>query len=68
MSYSFAHIFSAKIGMEIIENYGYTSNWIFMTTLGCVGALLGYWLSTILKKENKEIIEHIVSSIFVSKK
>jgi predicted MFS family arabinose efflux permease len=51
MSYSFAHILSAKTGMEIIQNSGYESNWIFMTVLGLVGTLLVFRLSKMVEKE-----------------
>jgi len=51
MSYSFAHILSAKTGMEIIQNSGYESNWIFMSVLGVVGTLLVFRLSKMVEKE-----------------
>lgn len=34
MSFSLAHITSAKLGMEIIDRYGYHVNWIVMGILG----------------------------------
>lgn len=51
MSYSFAHILSGKTGMEIIQNSGYESNWLFMTGLGVVGTLLVFRLSKMVEKE-----------------
>lgn len=51
MSYSFAHILSAKTGMEIIQNSGYESNWLFMTALGVMGTLLVFKLSKMVDKE-----------------
>lgn len=51
MSYSMAHILSAKIGMNIIDYFGYQANWIFMGCLGLVGVLLGYWVITLVKTE-----------------
>lgn len=51
MSYSMAHILSAKIGMNIIDYFGYQANWIFMGCLGLVGVLLGYWVITLVKSE-----------------
>jgi len=51
MSYSFAHILSAKTGMEIIQNSGYESNWMFMTVLGVAGTLLVFKLSKMVEKE-----------------
>ena len=53
MSYSLAHILSAKTGMTIIDNYGYQANWLFMGTLGIIGALLCYWVMILVKKENQ---------------
>jgi predicted MFS family arabinose efflux permease len=53
MSFSMAHILSAKIGMEIIEYYGYQANWFFMGTLGLVGVILGFWVINLVKKEVK---------------
>lgn len=51
MSYSFAHILSAKSGMEIIQRSGYDSNWIFMAALGLVGSLLVFKLFAMVEKE-----------------
>lgn len=53
MSYSLAHILSAKTGMTIIDNYGYQANWLFMGTLGIIGALLCYWVMILVKKEKQ---------------
>ena len=52
MSYSLAHILSAKTGMEIIDLYGYQTNWAFMGTLGLIGVFIGY---IVLKLVNKEL-------------
>lgn len=52
MSYSFAHILSAKTGMEIIQNLGYESNWLFMTVLGMMGTLLVFKLYRMVEKED----------------
>ena len=51
MSFSMAHILSAKVGMSIIENFGYQANWFFMGFLGLVGVSLGYWALLIVRKE-----------------
>ncbi|MDN3677002.1 MFS transporter [Flavobacterium paronense] len=53
MSFSLAHILSAKVGMEIIEYYGYQMNWFFMGTLGLLGMLSGIWVLRLVQKENK---------------
>jgi uncharacterized membrane protein YfcA len=51
MSYSLAHILSAKIGMLIIDNYGYQTNWFFMGTLGIIGSFIGIYVLRLVKKE-----------------
>ncbi|WP_284652119.1 MDR family MFS transporter [Flavobacterium terrisoli] len=63
MSYSLAHILSAKIGMGIIAYYsleygfqfGYQMNWLFMGILGLMGAFSGIWVYRLIQKENKSI-------------
>ena len=52
MSYSLAHILSAKTGMEIIERFGYQTNWAVMGGLGLIGVFVGF---IVLKLVNKEI-------------
>ena len=51
MSFSLAHIISSKIGMEIIEYYGYQANWMFMGILGITGMLCGVWVYRLVQKE-----------------
>lgn len=51
MSYSMAHILSAKTGMEMIDQFSYQGNWLFMGTLGIVGVLLFFWVIQLVKKE-----------------
>nr|WP_315202648.1 MFS transporter [uncultured Flavobacterium sp.] len=68
MSYSFAHILSAKTSMAIIEAYSYQANWIFMGTLGTTALGLCYWLSIILKEEKENIELKIKNSLFSEKK
>lgn len=55
MSYSLAHILSAKTGMDIIAVFGYQYNWFFMGTLGMIAVLLGYWVYKLVEKEKKLI-------------
>lgn len=58
MSFSLAHILSAKVGMEIIEYYktdGYQMNWLFMGTLGVLGAICGFWVYQLIQAENKRL-------------
>ena len=52
MSYSMAHILSAKVGMGIIDHWGYQANWAFMGTLGVVAFVLGIWTMKLVSKEN----------------
>lgn len=51
MSYSFAHIFSSKVGMEIIHIYKYQANWLFMGTLGSISVLLLMWVNKLVHSE-----------------
>jgi predicted MFS family arabinose efflux permease len=54
MSYSMAHILSAKVGMGIIDHWSYHANWFFMGTLGLISFLLGIWTLKLVEKENRE--------------
>lgn len=54
MSYSMAHILSAKVGMGIIDHWSYQANWFFMGTLGVISFLLGIWTLKLVEKENRE--------------
>ena len=51
MSFSMAHIISAKLGMGIIAKFGYQINWFFMGFLGLIGALLGFWVVKLVSNE-----------------
>ncbi|KFC60226.1 major facilitator transporter [Flavobacterium gilvum] len=62
MSYSFAHILSAKTGMEIIQHLGYDSNWLFMAGLGIIGTLLVFRLSKMIEKEGFAMVSVEVNS------
>jgi predicted MFS family arabinose efflux permease len=58
MSFSLAHILSAKVGMEIIEYYktdGYQMNWLYMGTLGILGTICGIWVYKLIQSENKPL-------------
>jgi len=52
MSYSLAHILSAKMGMQIIQNYGYSANWVFMGCLGIIGTICGIRVLQLVQREN----------------
>jgi MFS family permease len=64
MSFSMAHILSAKVGMGIIDAFGYQMNWLFMGTLGIIGTFLGFWViklvanEKVLHPEIKTTFEH----------
>jgi predicted MFS family arabinose efflux permease len=51
MSYSLAHILSAKTGMEIIEQFNYQTNWVVMGCLGLIGTMIGFWVLKLVKRE-----------------
>lgn len=51
MSFSMAHILSAKMGMLVIDYFGYQANWVFMGMLGLIGVFLGYWVVVLVGKE-----------------
>ena len=51
MSYSLAHILSAKTGMEIIDLFSYQTNWFFMGTLGIIGVFLFIFTKKLVAKE-----------------
>lgn len=55
MSFSLAHIMSAKLGMSIIDRYNYQYNWAFMGFLGLIGVGCGFWVMNLVKKENLKI-------------
>lgn len=49
MAFSFAHIFSAKIGMEVIERFGFAANWYLMGGFALLAVVLMLWLQRSLK-------------------
>ncbi|AWI26358.1 MDR family MFS transporter [Flavobacterium pallidum] len=51
MSFSLAHIGSSKLGMVVIDFYGYQANWIFMGTLGIMAVFCCAYLQKLLKLE-----------------
>jgi predicted MFS family arabinose efflux permease len=55
MAFSASHIFSAKVGMEVIDRFGYESNWYLMGFFGMLAVVLMYWLSQTLKSEKKAV-------------
>ncbi len=51
MSFSLAHIISSKLGMEIIERFGYDVNWLVMGVLGLIGVGCGFWVMKLVEHE-----------------
>ena len=52
MAFSAAHVFSAKVGMDIIDRFGFETNWYLMGALGFLSVVLMIWLSQAIKAEN----------------
>lgn len=50
MSFSLAHIFSPKIGLTVIDYYGYQINWLVTASYGLLAILLSYWLHNRIKQ------------------
>jgi predicted MFS family arabinose efflux permease len=55
MSFSLAHIISAKLGLEIIARYGYQMNWLLMGILGFIGVALVIWTINLVRNESKNL-------------
>ena len=51
MSFSLAHIVSAKVGFEIISRFGYQINWLFMASIGVFATLCCFWIKKALARE-----------------
>jgi predicted MFS family arabinose efflux permease len=49
MSFAASMVFSSKIGMEVVEKYGFAANWILMGSLDLIAFLFGIWLLRVLK-------------------
>jgi predicted MFS family arabinose efflux permease len=52
ISFGIAHLIAPNVGMQMINRYGYNSTWYFITFIGIISVLLGYWLIIKLKKES----------------
>ena len=55
MSFSLAHIVSSKMGMEIIANFGYKTNWFVMGSFGILAGLCCLWIEKLLQTELKSV-------------
>ncbi|WP_395059125.1 MDR family MFS transporter [Flavobacterium sp.] len=51
MSFSAAQILSPKIGLSVIENFNYFSNWLLMGVIGLIGIVLYYKLDKNIRFE-----------------
>ena len=49
MAFSLAHIFSSKIGLDVVESFGYQINWILTGTYGLLAFGLSIWLHKRIK-------------------
>ena len=58
MSFSLAGIFSHNTGMQLIDKYGYSFTWNFMTILALIGVLILVFLLLKLKQE-KGLQRHV---------
>ena len=52
MSFSCAHIFSSKMGLDIVGKLGYQTNWFLMTILGLISVGLIIWVVKLVHNEN----------------
>jgi predicted MFS family arabinose efflux permease len=52
MSFSLAHIVSAKVGLGIIDHEGYQFNWVFMGATGILAALATVYLMRITRAKS----------------
>jgi hypothetical protein len=59
MSFSMAHILSAKVGLTFIDNFGYQINWIFMGILGLIGVAMGYKVKKMVAAEKLPVAKLI---------
>jgi predicted MFS family arabinose efflux permease len=55
MSFSLAHIMSAKIGLEVVSAYGYQTNWLLMGSFGVLAAGTAVYLRSIVNREAKAV-------------
>ncbi|WP_299226062.1 MFS transporter [uncultured Psychroserpens sp.] len=53
IAFSLSHIFSPKIGLNIVENYGYQVNWLLTCAYGIIGVILSLWLQKRIKSNPK---------------
>ncbi len=49
IAFSLSHIFSSKIGLSVVDNYGYQINWLVTGSYGALAVLLSLWLQKRVK-------------------
>ncbi len=49
MAFSLAHIFSSKIGLSIVANFGYQINWLVTGSFAALATVLAIWLHNRVK-------------------
>nr|WP_315152636.1 MFS transporter [uncultured Flavobacterium sp.] len=64
MSYGFAHVFSAKTALSIVDVYGFRANWIFNVGLAFIAVLLSWYLYKVVEITIRKTKENIVNSLF----
>lgn len=64
MSYGFAHVFSSKTGLTIIQKFDFDANWTFNFVLALGAALFAYYMFLKVQKEDKKIKEKIAMTLF----
>ncbi|WOD44343.1 MDR family MFS transporter [Hwangdonia lutea] len=51
MAFSLAHIFSSKIGLSIVDNFGYQINWLVTGSFAALATVLAMWLHNRVRDE-----------------
>jgi predicted MFS family arabinose efflux permease len=65
ISYSIAHVLSAKIGLYLVEHFGYTFNFIVNIVIAVLGVIVTYYLMQSIDKERDKKKYDIAKSFFV---
>ncbi|WP_428223626.1 MFS transporter [Flavobacterium sp.] len=67
LSFSVSHIFSAKVGMLVVDTYGFRANWFLDVALGLLAISINFYLVKHMLKERRKIKEDMIKSIFKPK-
>ncbi len=49
IAFAVAHIFSPKIGLNVVSSYGYNANWLLTAAYGVIAIILSIWLEKRVK-------------------